>query len=114
MEFDFEKEGWTVTVAGTYSDDMAPDVQMHLSFPNRSTSQGNKPKPYRSIDNSKEFEHEIHSNSFKDDHSQDRKPAILPPPHSIKLNPRRSLTKSIFGMGTEHWIQSCSLSTVNI
>lgn len=86
---------------------MAPDVQMHLSFPKRSSSQGNKQKIYRTIEHSEQrlIEQDIRSNSSKDEiyfdsQRMDRKPAILPPPQSIKLNPKRSLTKNnIFGMG---------------
>lgn len=86
---------------------MAPDVQMHLSFPKRSSSQGNKQKVYRTIEHSKQrfIEQDIRSNSSKDEiyfdsQRMDKKTAILPPPHSIKLNPKRSLTKNnIFGMG---------------
>lgn len=103
-----QQKGWTVTVAGTY-DDLAPDVQMHLSFPQRSSSQGKKcdksTNIHRSIEQTKDTELELDTNSnYNDTDSQkpDAKPAILPPPtpQSIKLNPKRSLTKNYFNTGT--------------
>lgn len=113
-------KGWTVTVAGTYSDDMAPDVQMNLCFPKRSLSQGNKQKVYRTIEHSKQrlIEQDIRSNHssskdeiYFDSQRTDKKPAILPPPHSIKLNPKRSLTKTnIFGMGKKFELHFTSLT----
>lgn len=103
------KKGWTVTLAGTYSDDMAPDVQMHLSFPKRASSQNKKfdksTYVHRSIENAKETpEPELDTNSNYNDtdsHKPDSKPALLPPqtPQSIKLNPKRSLTKNYFSTG---------------
>lgn len=90
---------------------MAPDVQMHLSFPKRSSSQSNKfdKSTYarRSIEQTKDMtEPELDANSnYNDTDSQkiDIKPAILPPPtatpQSIKLNPKRSLTKNYFNTG---------------
>lgn len=102
-------KGWTVTLAGTYSDDMAPDVQMHLSFPKRASSQGKKfdksTYMHRSIENAKDTsEAELDTNSnYNDTDSQkpDSKPALLPPPtpQSIKLNPKRSLTKNYLNTG---------------
>lgn len=102
-------EKWTVTVAGTYSDDMAPDVQMHLSFPKRSSSQSKKidksTHVQRSIDLTKDAEPELDTNSnYNDTDSQNfnAKAAILPPPtpQSMKLNPKRSLTKNYLNAGT--------------
>lgn len=104
-------KGWTVTLAGTYSDDMAPDVQMHLSFPKRSSSQSKKidksTHAQRSIDMAKDAEPEFdtHSN-YNDSDSQNfnaKAAAILPPPtpssQSIKFNPKRSLTKNYLNAG---------------
>lgn len=89
---------------------MAPDVQMHLSFPKRSSSQSKKldksTHMQQSIDVAKDTEPELDSNSnYKDTDSQKftvKQPAILPPPtpQSIKLNPKRSLTKNYFNTGT--------------
>lgn len=93
-------KGWTVTVAGTYSDDMAPDVQMHLSFPKRSISQGNKSRDHRIIQQTNVKPMELNLNQEDDllgDEPKNYKPAILP--SSIALNPKRSLTKNHFGMG---------------
>lgn len=110
--YDNDKKGWTVTLAGTYgSDDMAPDVQMHLSFPKRASSQSKKfdksTNIQRSIEHAKETTtepEELDTNSnYNDTDSQkpDSKPALLPPstPQSIKLNPKRSLTKNYFSTG---------------
>lgn len=100
-----------MTVAGTYSDDMAPDVQMHLSFPKRSSSQSkklDKSTHIRSIELGKDMtETEPDTNSnFNDTDRQnaDTKPALLPPPtpqsiNQIKLNPKRSLTKHYYNTG---------------
>ncbi|XP_031638331.1 probable serine/threonine-protein kinase DDB_G0282963 isoform X2 [Contarinia nasturtii] len=99
--------GWTVTVAGTYSDDMAPDVQMHLSFPKRAANQRKTIEKSTSIPmestNNNTTELEIDTNSNYNDidlQTPDAKPAILPPPtpQSIKLNPKRSLTKNYLNL----------------
>lgn len=91
---------------------MAPDVQMHLSFPKRSSSHSKKidksTHAQRSIDLAKDAEPELDSNSnYNDTDSQNfnTKAAILPPPtpQSIKLNPKRSLTKNYLNAGTV-WI----------
>lgn len=109
--FEWNKsQGWTVTLAGTYSDDMAPDVQMHLSFPKRTSSLGKKID--KSINNNRSIEQantetELDTNSnYNDTDSQkpDSKPALLPPPtphsiNSMKLNPKRSLTKNHLSTG---------------
>lgn len=101
------KKGWTVTLAGTYSDQI-PDVQMHLSFPKRSSSQSRKldksTHSHQSIDQPKDTDMDLDTNSnYNDTDSQkpEAKPAILPPstPQSIKLNPKRSLTKNYFNAG---------------
>lgn len=82
---------------------MAPDVQMHLSFPKRASN--NSKQTRQSIDQVKNTtEPELDKNSnFNDTDSQkpDKKPAILPPPtpQSINLNPKRSLTKHYFNTG---------------
>lgn len=82
---------------------MAPDVQMNLSFPKRPLSQSKKfnksTHAHRSIELAKDTEPELDSNSnYNDTESQksEVKPAILAPstPQSIKLNPKRSLTKN--------------------
>lgn len=90
---------------------MAPDVQMHLSFPKRSSSHSTKIDKsihvQRSIDlATKEAEPELDTNSnYNDTDSQNfntKAAAILPPPtpQSIKLNPKRSLTKNYLNTGT--------------
>lgn len=87
---------------------MAPDVQMHLSFPKRSSSQSKKVDKsipaQRSIDKAKDAEPEPDSNSNyheTDSQNYNSKAAILPPPtpQSIKLNPKRSLTKNFINSG---------------
>lgn len=88
---------------------MAPDVQMHLSFPKRASSQSKafdkSAHVHRSIEQTKDTEPELDSNSnYNDTDSQkpEVKPAILAPatPQSIKLNPKRSLTKNYLNAGT--------------
>lgn len=87
---------------------MAPDVQMHLSFPKRAANQRKTIDKSTSIPmeqtNNNATEPEIDTNSnYNDIDSQtpDTKPAILPPPtpQSIKLNPKRSLTKNYLSTG---------------
>lgn len=84
---------------------MAPDVQMNLSFPKRSLSQSKQfdksTHVHRSIELTKDTEPELDSNSnYNENESQksDVKPAILASstPQSMKLNPKRSLTKNYF------------------
>lgn len=82
---------------------------MHLSFPKRSSSNCQKldKSTYlqESIDQPKETDDvELDTNSnYNDTVSQksEIKQAILPPstPQSIKLNPKRSLTKNYFNTG---------------
>lgn len=87
-----------------------PDVQMNLSFPKRASSQSKKfdksTNIHRSIEHAKDTTEaeELDTNSnYNDTDSQkpDSKPTLLPPPtpQSIKLNPKRSLTKNYFSTG---------------
>lgn len=107
------KTGWTVTLAGTYCDDMAPDVQMHLSFPKRSSSQSTKSnnsnylrqtveESEKQQENNGNYEDEADSIVTEQQQEVQRKAAILPPPSPIpiRLNPKRTLTKNCYGPGT--------------
>lgn len=89
--------GWTVTLAGTYGEDMAPDVEMRLSFPKKS------PPPPSSSYKVYKFPSHQKSNYFNESSSHrdhgiyddytNGHPALLPP--SSTYNPKRSLSRSV-------------------
>lgn len=96
---------------------MAPDVQMHLSFPKRSSSQMSKlqngsysetEKPHEKYNetngNYADEEDTITTDGSKSQQQTQLKAAILPPPPSIpmKFNPKRTLTKNCYGSGIMH------------
>lgn len=93
--------GWTVTLAGTYGEDMAPDVEMRLSFPKKSPppSSVNVNKVYRFPSHQKYFDDSL---SHRDTCSYDsyatgngNHAALLPPPNGNYNNPKRSLSRNI-------------------
>lgn len=99
---------WTVTLAGTYQDDMAPDVQMHLSFPQRSSSQGKvmikrqlcaaSPQPMLEPTTqaiSQNGNNHDDGYYFNEDIRTDMQPAIMPSQQTNQLNfnPRRTLSR---------------------
>lgn len=119
--------GWSVTVAGTYQDDMAPDVEMRLCFPKKSpkTDDGDTDQQYRQkindmncITNFNNHHtngtyHRQYSDISNENYSTGRNgntsagggaaatsalTAPPPPPSSSSnLNPKRTLSKSIPG-----------------
>lgn len=102
-------KGWTVTVAGTY-DDLAPDVQMRLSFPKRTSSQCSRPDARNQCQQIAYANEELHEfealDNFRNDnielHQSNMKGNILPDTlqgHSMKFNPKRSLSKNYYGPG---------------
>lgn len=104
--------GWSVTVAGTYKDDMAPDVQMHLSFPKRTASTGDaklqtieKSKSAIYCDNGNYGGGRDENENFDEDESPQ---AILPPPQSKiqsnwTMNPKRNLSRNRCCTGDQNW-----------
>lgn len=89
---------------------MAPDVQMRLSFPKRSSSQCNrldKLNPCQQIEYTNAELHEFEAlDNYRNDnielHQSNMKANLLPDAlqgHSMKFNPKRSLTKNYFGPG---------------
>lgn len=99
---------------------MAPDVQMRLSFPKRSSSQSNKSNKTMNLRQTieqcseQQQQQEIktldnHRNDNVSSHQKDVKPDILSTSlqaHSIKINPKRSLTRNYFGSGIIHYFSS--------
>lgn len=115
----FVRLGWTVTVAGTY-DDMAPDVQMRLSFPKRpiGASQCSRSdklsqcqqiafaneelNEFEALDNYRNdsIESSIKANMLTELASTPSHRPLEPlQGHSMKFNPKRSLTKNYYGPG---------------
>lgn len=106
----YVRKGWTVTVAGTY-DDMAPDVQMRLSFPKRpiGASQcqqiayaNEELNEFEALDNYRNdsIESNIKANMLTELASTPSHRPLEPlQGHSMKFNPKRSLTKHYYGPG---------------
>lgn len=102
---------WTVTLAGTYQDDMAPDVQMHLSFPQRSSSQGKvmvkrqlraaSPSLQRPSLNGNQHNVDDDDDDFNESIGNDVQQAIMPaqPTNQLNLNPRRTLSRNYYSSG---------------
>lgn len=99
--------GWSVTVAGNYHPEMAPDVEMRLSFPKTQTNMqkidvkplqnGITSAPKRDINqNSLTQEEPQYSGDYEyqeDVHYHRKNHAALLPP-SGNLNPKRALTRA--------------------
>lgn len=94
-----------MTLAGTYNDDMAPDVEMRLSFPKKN-GKG---------DSETGFLNQKYSNSFKQENGnyqsfqreqsdisnenyQLNNRAALPTTANGNMNPKRTLSKAVIGM----------------
>lgn len=88
-----------MTLAGTYGEDMAPDVEMRLRFPKKSPPPVNFNKVYR---------FPSHQNYFNDsmshrenctyngyDNGNGHHAALLPPSNSNYNNPKRALSRNI-------------------
>lgn len=88
---------------------MAPDVQMHLSFPQRSSSHGkvkikrqlraaSPPPTTQSISHNGNHYDEY---DFKEGTGNDMQPAIMPaqPINQLNLNPRRTLSRNYYNSG---------------
>lgn len=109
-------QGWTVTLAGTYQDDMAPEVEMRLSFPKTATSSkklGNRLSINAPHENESNVTHQSKSskslkqyldngfygpNETDSNHSHQQQPALLPPP-SNHFNPKRTLSRNHYSSG---------------
>lgn len=103
-------------MAGTYQDDMAPDVKMRLSFPKRSSSHNNQidnttSRLHRSVEHSKpSIAHtQYYDNGnyeFNENNMNDKQQAILPsaqqqlaPAESMNFNPKRTLSRNFYNSG---------------
>ncbi|GAB0097412.1 hypothetical protein DMENIID0001_130490 [Sergentomyia squamirostris] len=83
--------GWSVTVAGNYHPQLAPDVEMRLSFPKAQTETIlPMPPPSATTTNRDFYESTPPPPGTSNDPSRPR--AALPPTHT-PLNPKRTLTK---------------------
>lgn len=120
------KKGWSLTLAGTYRDDMAPDVEMRLSFPKKSPKDddtersqhrrqrtivehpklSNDLPPHHHLNNNfenpssnKTNYHRQQSDVSNENYQQHSSRGIRPSlPMPAHLNPKRTLSKSIPGM----------------
>lgn len=119
------KIGWSLTLAGTYRDDMAPDVEMRLSFPKKSpkddeTEQHQRqrtivehpkfsnglPPHHQRLNNNFENpslkkagfhrqQSDVSNENYQQHSGRGIRPTLPMPAH---LNPKRTLSKSIPGM----------------
>lgn len=93
------RTGWTVTLAGTYGEDMAPDVEMRLSFPKKSPppSSANFNKVYKFPSHQKYFNDSLshRDNCAYGNGNGTNQAAILPPPNGNYNNPKRSLSRNV-------------------
>lgn len=94
--------GWSLTLAGTYNDDMAPDVEMRLSFPKKNgnadvdTAVSNRKSAYKQENgNYQNFQRE--QSDVSNENYQLNNRAALPTTGSANMNPKRSLSKSVVG-----------------
>lgn len=100
--------GWSLTLAGTYNDDMAPDVEMRLSFPKKNGKGDSETAPInRKYSNSYKQENGNYQ-SFQREHSdvsnenyQLNNRAALPTAGNGNINPKRTLSKAVIGIVVE-------------
>lgn len=94
--------GWSLTLAGTYNDDMAPDVEMRLSFPKKngkadsdtsSLSRKNTNRP----DNGNYQNFQREQSDVSNENYQLNNRAALPTAGSANINPKRTLSKAVSG-----------------
>lgn len=95
--------GWSLTLAGTYNDDMAPDVEMRLSFPKKNgkadsdTSSFNKKNTFKQ-DNGNYQNYQREQSDISNENYNSNNRAALPTAGSGNINPKRTLSKAVIGM----------------
>lgn len=95
--------GWSLTLAGTYNDDMAPDVEMRLSFPKKNgnadsdTNSLNRKTTYNKQQNGNYQSFQREPSDISNENYQLNNRAVLPATGSANVNPKRSLSKSVIG-----------------
>lgn len=87
-----------MTLAGTYGDDITPDVEMRLSFPKKSPSPNNNRKVYKFPSHHQKPNYfpngfASHRDAPFDDYANGQHGALLPPPNNY--NPKRSLSRNV-------------------
>lgn len=85
------KPGWSVTVAGNYHEDLAPDVEMRLKFPKQQIKIETESQKSRNDDES-DFYENFHKEEKSSKNGIRNKQPALPPP--LNVNPKRNLTKT--------------------
>lgn len=80
--------GWSVTVAGNYHPQLAPDVEMRLSFPKTQNDAILPQAPPSTATTNRDFYETPPTGA-----SEARQRAALPPTGANPLNPKRTLTK---------------------
>lgn len=128
--------GWSVTVAGSYNQDMAPDLEMRLSFPKPGGSGGlqhqqqsitSNQTVHQNVSDRREIHHHQRvtngNNIYSESHYQDEdllndnftrsnnhhQFQALPPAG----NPKRTLTRIVSGLSKVHPPFHCSMSFTN-
>lgn len=81
--------GWSVTVAGNYHPQLAPDVEMRLSFPKTQTETTTLMQAPSTTTTNRDF----YEMTPPPGASECRPRPALPPTNSHTLNPKRTLTK---------------------
>lgn len=96
--------GWSLTLAGTYNDDMAPDVEMRLSFPKKNgKTDSDTSSLNRKITNSFKQENgnfqsfQREQSDVSNENYQLNNRAALPTTGSANINPKRTLSKAVVG-----------------
>lgn len=101
--------GWSLTLAGTYRDNMAPDVEMKLSFPKKTINNGDDLDSSKSQEKEKYLNNNMgnlyqrQSSDISNENLNTNRAALPPPPPptqqqqptpgSQNLNPKRTLSK---------------------
>ncbi|KAG4066145.1 hypothetical protein HA402_010347 [Bradysia odoriphaga] len=97
-----QNTGWSLTLAGTYNDDMAPDVEMRLSFPKKNgktdSDTGSLNRKYSNSykqenGNYQSFQRE--QSDVSNENYQLNNRAALPTAGNGNINPKRTLSKAV-------------------
>lgn len=83
--------GWSVTVAGNYHEDLAPDVEMRLKFPKQQIKNETQESQKGRNDDESDFYESYHKEEKSSKNGIRNKQPALPPP--LNVNPKRNLTK---------------------
>lgn len=84
--------GWSVTVAGNYHEDLAPDVEMRLKFPKQQIKNETQDSQKDRNEDESDFYENYHKEEKSSKNGVRNKQPALPPP--LNVNPKRNLTKT--------------------